>query len=136
MSKLINELVKNFNNKVEELEGLKEDIRLERREFADTLEQTKLSYGSSHEEALRRESEEEEEKLLLHASEQEGHIIQISRQLKEAEEKLRFIPVSRTPLNRSITIGTTSTPTQTPNVDPTPLHSPNVQVDADPSPSG
>ena len=57
LSKLINELGKNFNNKVEEVEGLKEDIRLERRKFADTLEQTKLSYEPSHEEALRREEE-------------------------------------------------------------------------------
>ncbi len=44
LSMLINELVKNFKNNIEELESLKEDVRLERREFADTLEQTKLTY--------------------------------------------------------------------------------------------
>ncbi len=85
LTMLINELVKNFNNQVEELEGLKEDMRLERREFADTLEQTNLSYESSHEEALRREREAGEEKLSLQAFVQEGSIIQLSRQLKKAE---------------------------------------------------
>ena len=135
LSKLINELGKNFNKKVEEVEGLKEDMRLERREFAETLEATKSSYESSHEEALKRERAAGEDKLALQAFEQEAHIIQLSRQLKEAEEKLRFIPVSGTPLNGSLTVGTTSTPSQTPNVDPTPLHPPNVQVDPDPSPT-
>ncbi len=48
---------------------------------------------------------------------------------------MRVIPVLGTPLNESITVGTTSTPTQTPNVDPTHLHPPNVQVDAEPSPT-
>jgi hypothetical protein len=104
LSKLINELVKNYLNKIEELESLKEDVRLEKREFADTLEKTKLSYDSSHEEALRREREAREDKLLLQAFQHEAHIIQLSRQLKEAEEKLRFIPISGTPLNGSITI--------------------------------
>ncbi len=94
MSKLINELVKNFKKKDEELEGLKENVHLERREFADTLEQTKLSYELSHDEALRREREAREEKLLLQASKQEAHFIQFSRQLTEADEKLRFIPVA------------------------------------------
>ncbi len=54
LGKFINELVRNFKKKNEELEVLKEDVRLERREFVDTLEKTKLSYESSHEEDLRR----------------------------------------------------------------------------------
>ncbi len=54
---------------------MKEDVRLERRKFADTLERTKLSYESSHEEVLRMEREEGEDKLVLQAFDQEAHII-------------------------------------------------------------
>jgi hypothetical protein len=86
--------MKIFKKKNKELEGLKEDVRLERRGFADTLDKTKLSSDSSHEETLKREREAREEKLLLQASEQDTHIIQLSRQLKEVEKKLRFIPVA------------------------------------------
>jgi hypothetical protein len=75
------------------------------------------------------------EKLVMQTSELEDHIITLSRQLKDAEQKLRAVSAVGTSSVVLATGATLSSLTATPDVTPTPLPTPNAGASHESSPT-
>ena len=110
-------------------------LALDRKELEDLLKHTKLSYQSSQEEALRRERAIANENFVMQTSELGEHIMTLSRQLKDAEQKMRAVYTVGTSSFLLATGATLSSLTATLDVTPTPLPTPNASASRESSPT-
>ncbi len=131
LSKKIEDLIVHLKKSIAE----HKQLALDRKELEDLLKHTKLSYQSSQEEALRRERAIANENFVMQTSELGEHIMTLSRQLKDAEQKMRAVYTVGTSSFLLATGATLSSLTATPDVTPMPLPTPNVGASHESSPT-